>query len=134
MHNEEIIKPVLFFIVENINFYEEILLKYKIKIYCIVKVREGLGFGGCRKSIVNIFPFLSTLDTKYIITDWENQFDYELSEDIARRNNITAKELTFEKIGHLRPWSGFKEISIYQINYTDKNINIDIDGIPYINI
>lgn len=125
MGNEHITKPVLFFIVENINFFEEILLKYKIQISGIVKVREGLGFGGCGKSIINVFPFLSNLGTKYIITDDEEQFDKNLSAEIARRNNITAKKQTMNEIGHLEKWSDFDQIQIYEINYTNENINID---------
>jgi len=123
--NEHITKPVLFFIVENINFFEEILLKYKIQILWIVKVREGLGFGGCGKSIINVFPFLSNLGTKYIISDWEKQFDENLSAKIAKRNNITARGQKIKKIGDLGTWSNFSPIRVYEINYTNENINID---------
>ncbi len=68
---------------------------------------------------------MSNLGTKYIITDEEEQIDEKLSAEIARRNNITAQKQTMNEIGHLLPWSNFKRITVYEINYSDENINID---------
>ena len=57
--------------------------------------------------------------------DNKEQFDKNLSAEIARRNNITAKKQTMNEIGHLEKWSDFDQIQIYEINYTNENINID---------
>jgi len=64
-------KPVIYFLFENINFFREVLLKHRINVAYMVKVREGCGFGGNKKSVTNIYPYFSVLKTEYLIADDE---------------------------------------------------------------
>jgi hypothetical protein len=67
-------KPVLYFKFENINFFREVVLKQKLNITHFVKVREGCGFGGNRKSITFIYAFLGLIKTQYLLVDNEVHF------------------------------------------------------------
>ena len=50
-------------------------IKNKIKISHFVKVREGCGFGGNKKSISIAYAFLSNFKTKYLLVE-ENGINY----------------------------------------------------------
>ncbi|MEO0022296.1 MAG: hypothetical protein ABIJ93_00340 [candidate division WOR-3 bacterium] len=63
-------KPVIYFMFENINFLQEVLLKHRITVSYIVKVNDGYhSHGGNRISMSVAYPFLSVLNTKYLIAD-----------------------------------------------------------------
>ncbi|MBE7634092.1 DUF7663 domain-containing protein [Tenacibaculum finnmarkense] len=68
-NKQTIKKPVLYVVMENINFLDEILLKEQLPISHFIKVREGCGFGGNRKSISIVYAFLADLKTKYLLVD-----------------------------------------------------------------
>lgn len=92
----EIKRPVIYFLFENINFLQEILLKNKINISYIVKVREGCELGGNRKSITVAYTFLSILKTEYLIIDNEVYFDYKLAWKIAEKYGLIDKDFDYE--------------------------------------
>ena len=88
----EVKKPVFYFLFENINFLQEVLLKNRINISHIVKVREGCGFGGNEKCISVAYAFLSVLNTEYLIIDNETHFDFHLFEEMAKNLNLKLKD------------------------------------------
>lgn len=101
-------KPVIYFFMENINFFTEVLLRYNINLSHFVKIREGCSYGGNRKSISLIYPFLGNLKTKHIIVDNSVNIDYELVDEIKKRSKLFPVKYKLENTPKLRifDWSG----------------------------
>jgi len=110
-------KPVIYFLFENINFFREVLLKHRINVTYIVKVREGCGYGGNRKSVSNIYPYFSVLKTEYLIADDKILFD-ESDLDMALRKKLRNYELIELKpnrpINPMIRWSDF-QVHVYKV-------------------
>ncbi|GEM_PF-1306963 len=112
-------KPVIYFLFENINFFQEVLLRHGINVAYMVKVREGCGKGGNRKSVTNIYPYFSVLNTRYLIADNEIHFDTEdlkafLSKGLELKD-YELKELTPRRqIAHPIRWSDF-QVHVYEV-------------------
>lgn len=104
----EIRQTVIYFLFENINFLDEVILKNNIPISFLVKVREGCGFGGNRKSISVVYAFLSVLKTKYILIDTEEHTDFEIINQLKKKHNLSPLEYELKKTGLINSWSGFK--------------------------
>ena len=105
----EIRKPVLYFFMENINFLDEILLKNKINLSHFIKVREGCGMGGNRKSISIAYAFLGELKVKHILVDNEEHTDKELINSISHKNNLRPIKYDLRNPSQRRnisDWSG----------------------------
>ena len=109
-----ITKPVLYFVFENINFLEEILLKYNIKISHFVKVREGCGFGGNKKSISIVYAFMAKLGIKYLFVDNEEHTDFQLIDKIRRRNRIGNISSDIQYVNSIENWSNML-VNIYKV-------------------
>ncbi len=63
-------RPLLYFIIENNNFFEEIILKKHLSISHLVTIRVGAGLGGGgRINFRYIEFFLGLIGTKYIASD-----------------------------------------------------------------
>ena len=63
------------FVMENNDFLEHILLRGKVRVSHLVKVREGLGFGGGNgRSIAVAYGFLGQLGVKYVIADTQARY------------------------------------------------------------
>jgi hypothetical protein len=107
-------KPVFYFMFENINFLQEVLLKNRINISHIVKIREGCGKGDNKKSISVAYAFLSVLNTKYLIIDNEANFDFDLFNRIAKNLNLELKDYELEELKSKRP----------PIRWSDRDVNI----------
>jgi hypothetical protein len=101
-----ICKPILYFVFENINFLEEILLKQKVKISHLVKVREGCGMGGSRKSISIVYAFIAKLGIKYLFVDNEEHTDLDLVNRIKRRFRIQNCSCELSYLNSIDNWSG----------------------------
>jgi hypothetical protein len=114
-------KPVLYFVFENINFLDEILLKFKIKITHFVKVREGCGFGGNRKSISIGYAFIAKLGVKYLFIDNEEHTDFELVNRIKRRHRVENCSCELNYINSIDSWSGFS-VNVFEV-VNDNNLN-----------
>jgi hypothetical protein len=114
-------KPVLYFVFENINFLEEILLKYRIKISHFVKVREGCGFGGNRKSISIVYAFIAKLGIKYLFIDNEEHTDFELVNRIKRRYRVENCSCELNYINSIDNWSG-NNVNVFEVE-SDNNLN-----------
>lgn len=119
-------KPVLYFIFENINFLEEILLKNRIKISHFVKVREGCGLGGNRKSISIVYAFITKLGIKYLFVDNEEHTDFELVNRIKRKHRVENCSCELNHIKSIDSWSGFN-VNVFYVNVlnvvSDNNFN-----------
>lgn len=129
----KIIKPVIYFFMENINFLEEVLLKNKINISHFIKIREGCGFGGNRKSISIVYAFLGLLNVKYLIIDNQESIDKQLIFEISKKQNLQLKKFKLKNISQRRnisDWSGFsaKVLEVISINDDFLNEN-DLDEI-----
>lgn len=120
-------KPVLYFVFENINFLEEILLKQKIKISHFVKVREGCGFGGSRKSISIVYAFIAKLGVKYLFIDNEEHTDFDLINRIKRRHRIDNCSCELSYINSIDSWSGFS-VNVFKV-VNDNNLNTILNQI-----
>jgi len=102
-------KPVLYFFMENINFLDEILLKNKIGLSHFIKVREGCGMGGNRKSISITYAFLGILKVKHILIDKEEHTDRKLINSITLKHNIRPIKFDLRNPSQRRnisDWSG----------------------------
>ena len=103
-------KPVLYFMFENINFLDQILLKNKIRISHLVKVREGCGFGGNRKSIS-------------IVIDNRAQTDYRLIGILINKYKASpnAYELSLEAV--IPRWSGLN-VKVFSVNPIERLMHL----------
>ena len=120
-----IYKTVLYFLFENINFLDQIILKNKIKISHFVKVREGCGFGGNKKSISIAYAFLSNFKTKYLIIDNEADADLEIVNQLKSKHRLFSSAYDLRKKESINDWSGLN-VNIFSIRY--KNQKLDENG------
>lgn len=102
-------KPVLYFYMENINFLDEVLLKNKINLSHFIKVREGCGMGGNRKSISITYAFLGVLQVKHLLIDNEEHTDLELIDSLKVKHNMLPIKFELKNASQRRnisDWSG----------------------------
>jgi hypothetical protein len=119
---------VIFFWFENINFLDQVLLQHKIRISHFVKVREGTGFGGCGKSLLFVYSFLSVLGIKYLLVD-NQPYDDDIPEVITPHlvNNPQLKMV--DRVTTLYPlrWSGYT-VSVLSVHYDTTPVTIATAG------
>ena len=132
----EIRKPVLYWYFENINFLDEVLLKFNIPISHIVKVREGMGYGGNRKSIAICYAFLSKLKTQYLLIDNRADIDEEVTQNIRDKHPENLRNFRLINIAQRRniyDWSGYsvtvRRIEILDEPFTDENFQENLNQI-----
>ena len=113
----EKIQPILYFIFENINFLDQVLLKNKISISHIVKVCEGCGFGGNAMSISLAYAFLSILNTKYLIIDTEEHTNFELIDQLKRKHRINPFCYNLQAQNPINPWSEERSVNVFSVSY-----------------
>lgn len=100
-------RPVLYFLFENINFLDQILLKNKICVSHIIKVREGLAWGGNKKSIGIVLSFLSVLETRYLLSDKKDfDIDFDLIDKLKTDYQLSLYKYTISRVGYINDWSG----------------------------
>lgn len=117
---------VLYFGFENINFLNNILIQHRITIPYILKVREGCGFGGGRKSITIAFGLLSYLKTRFIISDDEGDCDYHLWQKINDQHGGTSKSYTLQKISNIKPLWSTLNVRIFQIKWEEQLLTTEL--------
>jgi hypothetical protein len=120
-------KPVLYFVFENINFLEEILLKQRVKISHFVKVREGCGMGGSRKSISIVYAFIAKLGIKYLFIDNEEHTDFEIINRIKRSHRVENCSCELSYINSVESWSGLR-VNVFKVD-NDNNLNTILNQI-----
>jgi hypothetical protein len=105
-------KPVLYFLFENINFLQEVLLQHKVYISHIVKVREGMGFGGNNRCISLAYGFLANMNTKYLLADTEVHLDDQLFCKLSEKRPALNYALT--PVAHIPRWS-YWDVNVFSI-------------------
>ena len=90
------IKPVLFLYKENINFLDEVLLGQGMRISHFIKVREGCGMGGNRKSVSIAYAFLANLRVQYLLVDHEEHTDFTLIAELIEKHAISPKNYSLQ--------------------------------------
>jgi len=112
-------RPVVYVVMENMNFLCEILLRYKLTVSHVVKVRDGTGFGGNAMSVANIYPFFSELKTRYLITDEHAQMVWGFIKHAQRFYNVEPKKWELNEVGIIQDWSGFVTTA-FQVDHSDE--------------
>lgn len=79
---------VFYFLFENHNFLDQLILKHQLSVTHLVKVRQGCGFGGCRKCISMLYALLANIGIKYLLIDEEIWFDLPSHHRLASRRPI----------------------------------------------
>jgi hypothetical protein len=105
-------KPVLYFFMENINFLDEVLLRKKIKLSHFIKVREGCGLGGNRKSISITYAFLGELLVQHILVDHEEDTDKELIASLLDKHQIKPKKYELKNAAQKRNISNWSDFNV----------------------
>jgi len=105
-------KPVLYFLFENINFLQEVVLKHQVSISHIVKVREGMGFGGNNRCISIAYGYLANMDTRYLLADTEVHLDNQLFSRMSEKRPAHNYALT--PVAHIPRWS-YWDVNVFSI-------------------
>ncbi|TVQ32592.1 MAG: hypothetical protein EA370_12315 [Wenzhouxiangella sp.] len=85
-------RPVLYFHMENFNWFEEFVLARGLRISHLFKLREGCGFGGARASVSNLYPFLARAGCRWLIADQEVHLDQHLGRRLTGRHSPSGPE------------------------------------------
>lgn len=120
-----ITKPVLYFLFENINFFEEIILKNRLRISHIVKIREGCGDGGNKKSISIAYAFLSALNTNFLIIDEKERTDFKLVETLKHKYNLSPTAYTLNKLNSYEAWSSYR-VNVFSTEFNSSPMTDEI--------
>jgi hypothetical protein len=117
-------KTVLYFFFENINFLQEVLIKFNINISHLIKIREGCGFGGNNKSISSAYYFLNNLKVNYLICDNEVHEDIDLINDIKYKYNIKPLDYQLSLIHTFGTWSDVI-VNVYKLQKLNNQLSDD---------
>jgi hypothetical protein len=115
---------VFYFIFENYNFLEELILKKQLAITHFVKVRQGCGFGGCRKCVSVFYSLLANIGVKYLLVDAEVWFDLPTHHRLALRHRIKHKNYRLDRIGVPLRWSDY-HVQAFRVEPLPGNLNND---------
>lgn len=96
---------IFFFIFENYHFLEEVVLRHKLKITHFVKVRQGCGFGGCKKCISVFYSLLGNIGVKYLLVDDEVHYSPITHDKMAFKWGITHKNFKITSIPRVNRYS-----------------------------
>lgn len=121
----KIIRPVIYFLFENINFFEEVLLRYDIKISHLVKIRDGSGSGTGKIGMDTLFFFLSKLETKYLISDAQLNYDLKIIDGIVERNNLEILDYEIGLLNILNIEWSYRESKTFSIRFVNQNLDFD---------
>lgn len=105
---------MFYFMFENHNFLKEVILKKRLPITHFVKVRQGCGFGGCRKCISVFYSLLANIGVKYLLVDAEVHYCHETHERLTHRFHIRHKNYKLITIGTRLNWSGYY-VKVYKV-------------------
>lgn len=108
----EIDAHVFYFLFENYHFLEELVLKKRLAVTHLIKVRQGCGFGGCKKCISVIYSLLANIGIRYMMIDEEIWYHTPTHHRLARRNRIRHKNYSLQRIGMpVLQWSGYRVLT-----------------------
>jgi hypothetical protein len=122
-------KPVIYFLFENINFLDKVLLKNEIQISHLLKVREGYGgSGGNGNSISVAYAFVVQLGVKYLLLDRGIYTDFELIEEIRAKYNLKLVNYHIRYLNGIYKWSG-GEVNIFKIYMLNSQEALELNEI-----
>lgn len=116
-------KPVIYFIFENVNFLDKVLLKNKIQISHLLKVRGGNG-----NNISVAYAFVVQLGVKYFVSDTDTNTDFELIEKIRAKYNLQLVNYRLRYINGIYEWSG-NEVNIFKIYILNSQEPLELNEI-----
>jgi hypothetical protein len=104
----QVSRSVLYFQFENLNWFEEFVLKRHLRVSHLFKLREGCGFGGNRKSVAVVYGFLGLMGCRFLLCDQEVHFDWDLFLWYKRQYGGSANNaFAVNDLGHMGTLSGF---------------------------
>lgn len=114
---------LLFIVSETFTFFTKVLCEFRFQVDCLFKVREGVGLGGgiVNKSISNLFPFLSCINTNYLVSDIQIRPNYELLNQLSNKLNHSNYSL-FKHKEELGELSELETHSYEQTNATTDSL------------
>lgn len=115
---------LFYFHFENHNFLQEIILKQQLRISHLVKVREGLGFGGNRQSITLVYALLANIGVRYLLADDEIQFFAGTHDYVAKKFAIDHQAFTLIPTGQEIIWSEFGVLA-YKVEPLNRSMQHD---------
>lgn len=108
-------KTMIYFLFENINFLDEVILKNNLKLSHIVKLGEGMPN---LKPITLVLNFLSKLETKYIAFDGVNGIDNKIAYRLKKKHELNLKYVEANFISEIENWSSY-HVKFYKIQCTN---------------
>jgi len=121
----EIRRPLLYFQFENLNWFEEFVLKRGLRISHLFKLREGCGLGGNRKSVSVVYGFLGLLGCRFLLCDQEAHFDWDLFNTYACRYAGPAHTaFAVRDLGKKGALSGF-EMKAFSVEALSRSCSVD---------
>lgn len=118
----QIRKPVLYWYFENINFLDEVLLKFQVPISHMYKVSEGMAYGGNKKSITLSYAFLSILKTEYLLIDEREMVDFHLIKYIKDKHSLELNSFNLNRVvnnGNFVSWNNYV-VNIFKVEILDE--------------
>jgi hypothetical protein len=111
-------KPVVYFFMENINFLDEVLLRHGIKLSHLIKVREGMAWGGNRKSITSAYAFLGNLNVKHVLIDDSADPDKNLIQKLLSKHGLKLIKFVLKNPAQRRnidSWSNLDGVKVLNV-------------------
>lgn len=111
-------KPVVYFFMENINFLDEVLLRHGIKLSHFIKVREGMAWGGNRKSITSAYAFLGNLNVKHVLIDDSADPDKNLIQKLLSKHGLKLIKFVLKNPAQRRnidSWSNLDGVKVLNV-------------------
>jgi len=112
----KIVRPVLFVLMENFNFLCEILLRNQIQITHLVKVRDGSEFNQSLINAAALFPFLSHLKVKYLITDYKGKLNKRLTDRVCEEYSLKLHLFSLQQRALIKDWSLFP-VNVFSLEH-----------------
>ncbi len=111
-------KPVVYFFMENINFLDEVLLRHGIKLSHLIKVREGMAWGGNRMSITSVYAFLGNLNIKHLLIDDSADPNATLIQYLSRKHGMIPVKYVLQNASQRRniaSWSNVGGVKVLDV-------------------
>ena len=117
----EIPATVLFFLFENHNFLEEVILKHGLRITHFVKVRDGSSFGGNGMCSSVFYPLLGNIGVKYLIADEKIDRRGSVYDDAGETFPFPHKSFSLRPTGSELYWSSLR-VRIFEVMARDSEL------------
>lgn len=102
----EISATVFFFLFENHNFLQQVILKHGLRITHFIKVRDGRPFGGNGIGSSVFYPLLGNIGVRYLIADHITDYPESVLDNAAKIFPFPHKAFALCPTGRELNWSG----------------------------